>query len=187
MGDKETPGGTAATVEPAPSSEEQVRRAQAFLEGLISQFGAAATVTAHPLAEDMVELSIQGEELGALIGPKGATLLALQDLTRTVAQRRPGAASPRIVLDVNGYRKQRQEALVRFVEKVAAEVQATNTKRSLEPMNAADRKIVHDAVNPIAGVTTVSEGEEPNRRVVLIPDSARTQLAEPEAPGANLT
>jgi spoIIIJ-associated protein len=163
--------------------DEQLRHAQEFLEGLIVQFGVAATVTSHPITDNTVEFLIEGDDIGALIGPRGTTLLALQEVTRTVAQRRAGFNSLRILVDVNGYRKRRQEALARFAEKVAAEVRATNSSRALEPMTAADRKIVHDAVNPIAGVTTISEGEEPYRKVVLLPAPAEAAGAPAVAEG----
>jgi spoIIIJ-associated protein len=96
-------------------------------------------------------------------------LLALQELTRTVMQRQIASSECRVVLDINGYRRRRQDALARFARQVALEVQASNNKRALEPMPPPDRKVVHDAVNEIAGVTTISEGEEPYRRVLLIP------------------
>jgi spoIIIJ-associated protein len=84
------------------------------------------------------------------------------------------------VVDVNGYRKRRQDALARFAQQVAAEVRESNTRRALEPMPPADRKVVHDAVNEVPGVTTTSEGEEPYRRVVLIP-TPPDETAEDEA------
>jgi spoIIIJ-associated protein len=97
-------------------------------------------------------------------------LLALQELTRTVLQRQTPPTDGRLVLDVNGYRRRRQEALTRFAQQVAAEVKASNVKRALEPMPPSDRKVVHDAVNAVEGVVTISEGEEPYRRVVLVPE-----------------
>jgi spoIIIJ-associated protein len=133
--------------------------------------GAQATITSEELAEGVVELLITGENLGTLIGPKGATLLALQELTRTAMQRQVSSSECRLVLDINGYRRHRQDALARFARQVALEVQTSNTKRALEPMPPPDRKVVHDAVNDIPGVTTISEGEEPYRRVLLIPVS----------------
>jgi spoIIIJ-associated protein len=84
-------------------------------------------------------------------------------------QRQIASSECRVVLDINGYRRRRQDALARFARQVALEVQASNNKRALEPMPPPDRKVVHDAVNDIAGVTTISEGEEPYRRVLLIP------------------
>ncbi len=96
-------------------------------------------------------------------------MLALQELTRTVLQHRVGPSDCRLVVDVNGYRKRRQDALARFAQQIADEVRSSNTKRALEPMPPADRKVVHDAVNAVGGVSTISEGEEPYRRVVLVP------------------
>ena len=133
----------------------------------MTELGATATVSSHPVGDGIVEVQVEGEGLSTLIGPKGATLAALQELTRTVLQRQ--SPEGRIIIDINGYRKRRQEALSRFVEQVANEVLATGVKRALEPMPPADRKVVHDAVNSIEGVKTISEGEEPYRRVVLVP------------------
>ena len=153
------------------SVEEQVALAEQFVRGLLAEMGAQATITSEELADGVVELLITGENLGTLIGPKGATLLALQDLTRTAMQRQVSSSECRVVLDVNGYRRRRQDALARFARQVALEVRASNTKRALEPMPPPDRKVVHDAVNDIPGVTTISEGEEPYRRVLVIPVS----------------
>jgi spoIIIJ-associated protein len=160
------------------SIEEQVQLAEEFLQGLLAELGSTATVSSHDLADGVVELLIDGENLGTLIGPKGATLLALQELTRTVLQHRVGPSECRVVVDGNGYRKRRQEALTRFAQQVAAEVRASNTRRALEPMPPADRKVVHDAVNAVSGVTTLSEGEEPYRRVVLVPGPPEGESAE---------
>lgn len=170
----------------AEGLQEQAKLAETFLKGLIAELGATATVSSHPVSEGIVEVEIEGDGLGTLIGPKGATLLALQELTRTVLQHQT-TAEGRVVIDINGYRKRRQEALGRFAQQVAAEVRSTGVKRALEPMPPADRKVVHDAVNAIEGVRTISEGEEPRRRVVLIPDTpgaadgADGPVAEPAA------
>jgi spoIIIJ-associated protein len=164
------------------SIEEQVRLAEEFLKGLLAELGSSATVSSHELSDGVVELVIDGENLGTLIGPRGATLLALQELTRTVLQHRVGSSEGRVVVDVNGYRKRRQDALARFAQQVAAEVRESNTRRALEPMPPADRKVVHDAVNVVPGVTTTSEGEEPYRRVVLIPSPPEDAAVEEELP-----
>ena len=143
-----------------------------FLSGLISAFGVRGSVTRNVLDDgDTLELAVEGEDVGMLIGPRGATLSAIQELTRTVAQRKAGDGQPRIVVDVAGYRKDRREALERFTRDVAAQVVATGVVRVLEPMPPADRKVVHDTVNTIDGVSTSSEGEEPRRRVVIQPDA----------------
>ena len=143
-----------------------------FLTGLISAFGVRGSVTRNLLDDgDTLELAVEGDDVGMLIGPRGATLSAIQELTRTVAQRKAGEGQPRIVVDVAGYRKDRREALERFTRDVAAQVVATGVVRVLEPMPPADRKVVHDTVNSIDGVSTSSEGEEPRRRVVIQPDA----------------
>jgi spoIIIJ-associated protein len=151
------------------SLDEQGDVAKEFLGGLLSEMDLRAEIEITRPDEDTVELNLSGEDLGLLIGPKGATLLALQDLTRTVVQRRTSAVNGRLAIDVSGYRKKRKEALERFTRQLSDEVKASGTRKVLEPMSAADRKIVHDTVNDIAGVATTSEGEEPRRRVVILP------------------
>lgn len=149
---------------------EQAAVAQAFLAGLLREMGSEATVEWHEVDEDTVEVAVTGGELGSLIGPKGATLMALQDVTRTVVQRQTGGRNGRLFVDVSGYRQKRREALARFTKEVVATVQATGERRVLEPMHPADRKVVHDTVNELPGVRTMSEGEEPRRRVVIQPE-----------------
>jgi spoIIIJ-associated protein len=149
--------------------EQQAEVARAFLVGLVDRFGAEAAVEVRPLDEDTVELAIVGEDLGLLIGPKGQTLSAVQELARTVVQRKTGGRNGRLLVDVGGYREARREALARFTRQVADEVIASGRARGLEPMTPADRKVVHDTVNDIDGVSTTSEGEEPRRRVVIVP------------------
>lgn len=149
--------------------EEQAELARSFVAGLVDRFGTGAMVDVRLIDDDTVEVDVTGPDLGLLIGPKGSTLAALQELTRTVVQRQTGGRTGRIVVDVAGYRERRREALERFTQQVAADVRATGTRRVLEPMTPADRKIVHDTVNEMEGVTTASEGEEPRRRVVILP------------------
>jgi spoIIIJ-associated protein len=149
---------------------EQGEIAAEFLRGVLARFGAPeAAVQTHEIDEDTVEVRIEGEDLGLLIGPKGAALQSLQELTRTVVQRQTGARSGRILVDVSGYRAKRKQALERFARKIADDVLASATRVVLEPMNPADRKIIHDTINDIDGVSTSSEGEEPRRRVVVSP------------------
>ena len=149
---------------------EQAEVAKRFVEGLLDTMGMGeASADIHLIDDDTAEVRVTGGELGLLIGPKGATLLALQDLARTVVQRKTGARTGRLLLDVAGYRQKRKQALERFTQKVAQEVVANGTPAALEPMSSADRKIVHDTANAIDGVTTSSEGEDPHRHVVLHP------------------
>lgn len=148
---------------------EQADTGRAFLVGLLSSFGVTGTVEVHPVDEDTVELAVTGDDLGLLIGPGGSTLTAVQEVTRTVVQRQTGGRNGRLLVDVAGYRQKRRAALERFTRTIADEVKASGQAKALEPMHAADRKIVHDTVNAIDGVTTTSEGEEPRRRVVIAP------------------
>jgi spoIIIJ-associated protein len=151
--------------------DRQAEVAQEFLAGLVERFGAQATVEVRPVDEETVELAIVGDDLGLLIGPKGQTLSAVQELARTVVQRRTGGRNGRLLVDVGGYRQARRAALEKFTVQVADEVKSSGRPRSLEPMSPADRKVVHDTVNDIEGVATTSEGEEPRRRVVILPDA----------------
>jgi spoIIIJ-associated protein len=151
---------------------DEVEVAESFLTGLLETFGAPFTVERRELDDDIVELSVQGEGLGLLIGPRGQTLGAVQELVRTAVQRRSRGRAGRIVIDISGYRQARRAALERFANQVAEQVKASGVPRVLEPMPPADRKVVHDAINVIDGVTTSSEGEEPMRRVVISPQSS---------------
>ncbi len=152
--------------------EDQEASAVRFLEGVLGAFELSGAVSVRSeLAEDeAIELDVTGEELGLLIGPKGNTLNALQELTRTVVQRdADGAKTDRLRVDVSGYRERRAAALANFARSIADDVVDSGTEKVLEPMGAADRKIVHDALTDYEGVETGSEGEDPRRRVVIRP------------------
>lgn len=148
--------------------DEQVAAVRSFLDGLLDAFGADAEVTVAVSDDGAIEAAIDGEDVGLLLGPRGATLEALQELARRALQQ-ACEDSMRLRVDVGGYRVRRREALAKFAAKVAAQVVESGEAASLEPMNAADRKVVHDTVTDIDGVRTSSEGEEPRRRVVISP------------------
>jgi spoIIIJ-associated protein len=149
--------------------EEQGEVGRAFLAGLLSEYGMQATVETRLIDEETVEIAARGDELGLLVGPRGSTLSALQDITRAVVQRQCPSRTDRILVDVAGYREKRSAALKRFSTQIAEEVIASGQEKALESMSPADRKAVHDAVNEIAGVATRSEGEDPNRYIVIAP------------------
>ncbi|MFZ0249731.1 MAG: RNA-binding cell elongation regulator Jag/EloR [Acidimicrobiales bacterium] len=149
--------------------EEQGEVGRAFVADLLSEFGMQGTVETRLLDEDTVEIAALGEDLGILVGPRGSTLAALQDLTRAVVQRQCPSRTDRILVDVAGYRERRSAALKRFSVQIAEEVLASGQEKALEPMSPADRKAVHDAINEMAGVQTRSEGEDPNRHIVIAP------------------
>src|SRR5438067_951691 len=149
------------------SLEEQAELAEAFTRGLIERFGFPATVSARADGDDDVTVDVDGADLGLLIGPRAATIDAIQELVRTAVQRRIGGHGARIHVDVAGYRARRQEALAEFARQAAQRALESGRDQVFEPMSPVDRKIVHDIVNEIDGVGTVSEGEEPRRRVVI--------------------
>jgi spoIIIJ-associated protein len=149
--------------------EEQGEIGRAFLVGLLSELGMEGTVECRLLDEDTVEIAAAGEDLGMLVGPRGSTLSALQDLTRAVVQRQCPSRTDRILVDVAGYRERRTAALKRFSVQVAEEVLASGQEKALEAMSPADRKAVHDAINEMPGVETRSEGEDPYRHIVIAP------------------
>jgi len=151
--------------------EEQADIIAEFLGGLVEAYGLEGEVSNERIDDDTIEVQVDGDDLGLLIGPKGQTLAAIQELSRTVVQRQAtGTHHGRVRLDVSGYRQRRREALARFATQVAKDVVASGVQKALEPMNPADRKVVHDTVNDIDGVRTMSEGEDQRRRVVILPD-----------------
>jgi spoIIIJ-associated protein len=118
---------------------------------------------------DRAVVSVVGATLEELVGPKGEVLEALQELTRLAVHRQTGSRT-RIMIDVGGYRMRRRDELTETGRDAADEVRRTGEPKKLWPMNPFERKIVHDAV-AAAGLRSESEGEEPDRRVVVLPAS----------------
>jgi spoIIIJ-associated protein len=162
-------GDREGNMEESLTLEQQGEAAQQFLSGLVREFGLDATVTFSEVDEETVQVAAVGDDLGLLVGPRGATLSAVQDLTRTFVQRQSENRTDRILVDVGGYREKRNAALRRFAEGIADDVRSSGDERALEPMSPADRKVIHDAVNEIEGVGTRSDGMEPTRYVVIVP------------------
>jgi spoIIIJ-associated protein len=148
--------------------EDQSEVAREFAEGLLKAFGVEGTVKTR-IEEDVLYVDIEGEQTEALVGRKGAVVQAVHELTRTVIQRKTYGA-PRMRLDIAGYAARRREALKIYAGRLAETVMEDAREAMLEPMNAADRKVVHDAIAEIDGVRSYSEGEEPNRSVIVAPD-----------------
>ena len=149
--------------------EEQGAIGKTFLEGLVAAFGLTATIEVRLLDEETVELAVDGDDLGILVGPRGTTLAALQEVTRTAVQSKCPSRTDRILVDVARYRERRAKALTEFTQTLAAEVVESGEERQMEPMSPADRKVIHDAATEIEGVVTRSEGEDPDRFVVISP------------------
>ncbi len=118
---------------------------------------------------DRASVAIVGGRLNDLIGADGATLEALQELTRLAVAQSTGVRS-RLMLDVGGFRAKRRSDLTALAGEVARRVGSSRQPERLSPMNPFERKVVHDVIASVAGVHSESEGEEPNRRVVVLPD-----------------
>ncbi|MGZ4801871.1 MAG: RNA-binding cell elongation regulator Jag/EloR [Acidimicrobiia bacterium] len=148
--------------------ERQAETATEFTQGLVEAFGADADVS-QEIDDGAITVRIDGDDLGLLVGPKGATLNAIEELVRAVVQRETGGHGARIHVDVAGYREKRRQALAEFTRGLVAKVLDSGNDQVLEPMPSPDRKVVHDTVAEIDGVETSSEGEEPRRYVVIRP------------------
>lgn len=157
------------TQESPVSPQEVGDAAVAFMSDLATAFGVEGAETALAVDGTELEVTVTGGELGLMVGPGGRTLTAIQDLARVASQRRLGDHDTRLRIDVGGYREKRRAALEKFAATVAAQVIDTGEAKALEPMSSADRKIVHDAIIEIDGVTSRSEGDDPRRRVVITP------------------
>ena len=182
-------GGERAREEPRPEAapiETQAEVAREFLVGLLDAFGLEGSVETR-IDEDILYLNVTGDQTEALVGPRGSVIQAILELTRTVVQRKTYGA-PRMRLDIAGYGERRRAALKIYASNLAEKVLAEGGEVMLEPMNAADRKVVHDAVAEIAGVRSYSEGEDPHRAVVIAPEDGyrppeveRVESAESES------
>ena len=118
---------------------------------------------------DRASVAIVGGDLGDLVGADGAVLDALQELTRLAVAQATGVRS-RLMLDVSGFRAQRRADLTALAAETARRVAGSRQPERLAPMNPFERKVVHDVIAGVAGVHSESEGEEPQRRVVVLPD-----------------
>ncbi len=156
------------TIENDVPIEEQAAAAERFTQGLVDAFDLGAQAKSV-IDDEVVVVEVTGDNLGLLVGPKGATLHAIEELVRTVVQRQTDGHGVRIHVDVAGYRAKRREALAEFTRGLADKVLESGKAQALEPMSASDRKVVHDTASEIDGIATVSEGEDPRRRVVLRP------------------
>ncbi|MDD5918556.1 MAG: protein jag [bacterium] len=140
-----------------------------FLKGLLAAMGVEATVLAN-VSEEGIRLRIDSASMGILIGHRGETLDAIQYLTSLCINRsRKETGYTRVTIDTEGYRDKREETLTRLARKIASQVKATGRARTLEPMNPYERRVLHATLQNNPYVTTYSEGEEPNRRVVIAP------------------
>jgi spoIIIJ-associated protein len=158
------PTGDVEELEPA-TPEAVAETAKEFLSGLLESMDLEAEVESTT-DDTSAFIDVNGEALGVLIGRRGQTLDALQELARTAVQRRL-RSRVRLLVDVEGYRARRKASLADYARAIAERAKDRGTEIELEPMTAYERKIVHDAVGEIDGASSFSEGEEPNRKVVV--------------------
>jgi len=153
-----------------PCNDEKAQKIVAFLTGLLEHMDSAAQVKVYYNAEEnRYKVILEGEKLGALIGRRGETLDAIQQLTN-YSVNRGSDKRVRIHVDAENYRLKREQSLQRLAQKVAAKVVKYRRNVTLEPMNAYERHVIHTALQDVPGVTTYSMGTEPNRRVIVAYD-----------------
>ena len=148
--------------------DEKAQAIRTFLSGLLSQMESSAQVKVYLPEKGRYRVILEGENLGALIGRRGETLDAIQQLTSYAVNRTGGRV--RVQLDAEGYREKREQSLQNLARKVAGKVVKYRRSVTLEPMNAYERHVIHTALQDVPGVTTYSTGTEPNRRVIVAYD-----------------
>ncbi len=155
---------------PTPAEQKdpatQEGKAQAFLQEITRLMGVDVSVHVRTDEEGAIRVNMQGDVLGILIGRRGETLDALQYLT-SLQVNKGEEDYTRVTLDSEGYRAKREEALIRLANRMANRAKKTGRRVSMEPMNPYERRILHSALQNTEGISTHSEGEEPNRHVVI--------------------
>lgn len=146
--------------------EEEGDRGADYLEALLDIADLPGDIDID-VENDRAALAIVGGELAHLIGREGEVLEALQELTRMAVQRETGERS-RLMLDIEGFRAKKREDLRALAESTAEEVKRSGIAVALKPMNAFERKVIHDAIGEL-GLSSESEGEEPERHIVVLP------------------
>jgi len=155
---------------PLLTIEDQARITEEFLEGLVAAYGLEGEVTAV-VDDGAIVADVSGEQTEALVGVRGSTRSAIHELTRTVLQRH-GKDTASLRLDIAGYAERRRQALSIYAEQLIEQLLTEGGEIMLEPMNPADRKVIHDAAVGHEGLSSYSEGEPPRRFVVLSLDAA---------------
>lgn len=162
----------AADASPAGADEDEIaERIHSFLTGLLAHMGVNAEISMSR-EEDIYSVVLQGKEVGALIGRRGETLDAIQQLTG-YAVNHGRSRRFRVHVDAENYRARREESLQHLAQKVAGKVIKYRRNVTLEPMNAYERHVIHTALQDYPGVTTYSTGTEPNRRTVVAYDPTK--------------
>jgi spoIIIJ-associated protein len=158
--------GEAAAADLAEADEE-AEAAKGFLSGLLDTMDLDGAVQSHR-TRDGAGVEVTGPDLALLIGRRGLTLAAVQELTWAAVQRALGRRTF-VQVDIEGYQARRRASLERGARDAASRVRKSGRPVTLEPMPARERRIVHEALKAVSGIETGSEGEEPDRRVVIRP------------------
>lgn len=148
----------------------EIRR---FLTGLLERMGVTADIEISPRENGGVNVNLSGSGMGAIIGRRGETLDAIQQLTNYSINRGGESKRARVQIDAENYREKREESLERLAQKVAGKVVKYRRNVTLEPMNAYERHVIHTALQDTQYITTFSIGTEPNRRVVVSYDRTK--------------
>jgi spoIIIJ-associated protein len=153
----------------AADESDQAGEARQLVARIVDSLGVDAEVTAAEGADGIV-VTCSGEDVGLLIGRHGQTIDAVQYLLNVIAYRAYGDEKKDVTVDAAGYRARRQATLETLALRAADRVRDSGEPEELEPMTAVERKVVHLSLKDVAGVGTTSEGTEPNRYVVVVPD-----------------
>ena len=149
-------------------NDDRAQEIKKFLSGLLQQMEVTAEVKVYLPEKGRYKVILEGQGLGAIIGRRGETLDAIQQLTSYSVNRT--GSRVRVQLDAENYRAKREQSLERLANKVAAKVVKYRRSVTLEPMNAYERHVIHTALQEVPGVTTYSTGVDPNRRVIVAYD-----------------
>ena len=153
--------------------DEKSEQIRTFLSGLLEHMDAKAEVKVYEVEKNRYKVILEGEKLGALIGRRGETLDAIQQLTNYSINRGGESKRARVQIDAENYREKREESLERLAQKVAGKVVKYRRNVTLEPMYAYERHVIHTALQDTQYITTFSIGTEPNRRVVVSYDRTK--------------
>ena len=157
----------------AACDNDDARRITQFLAGLLGHMECKAEIKVYEEEKNRYKVILEGEKLGALIGRRGETLDAIQQLTNYSINRGGESKRARVQIDAENYREKREESLERLAQKVAGKVVKYRRNVTLEPMNAYERHVIHTALQDTQYITTFSIGTEPNRRVVVSYDRTK--------------
>ena len=153
--------------------DEKSEQIRTFLSGLLEHMDAKAEVKVYEVEKNRYKVILEGEKLGALIGRRGETLDAIQQLTNYSINRGGESKRARVQIDAENYREKREESLARLAQQVAGKGGKYRRNVTLEPMNAYERHVIHTALQDTQYITTFSIGTEPNRRVVVSYDRTK--------------